>query len=142
MLGLTSTYFLRSDLLTNRYKKIHCIIVRGAFFCPSALDCLSEHIGVAKNAMIMGVPDMKFNFPFAKLNGVRLSVSAPDPVLASQASAHMYDVLSAQFSSEQAERGEALRAAEARAERDRLGQPNEDDGKHTDASVSDGLYEV
>jgi hypothetical protein len=125
-----------------RYKKIHCIIVRGAYFCPSALDCLSEHIGVPKNAMIMGVPDMKFNFPFAKLNGVRLSVSAPDPVLASQASAHMYDVLSAQFLSEQAARKAAVDAAEARAARDRLNQPHDDDGKYTDASVSDGLYEV
>jgi hypothetical protein len=76
--------------------------VRGAYFCPSALDCLSRHLGISKNAMIMGVPDMKFQFPFAKLNGVRLGVSSPDPVLTEQASMHMYDVLRKQFSNQTA----------------------------------------
>ena len=41
-------------ITSHRYKKIHCIVVRGAHFCPSALDCLSEHLGVTKNNMIMG----------------------------------------------------------------------------------------
>ena len=62
-----------------RYKKIHCIIVRGSHFCPSALECISSHLGVARNNMIMGVPSSAFPFPFAKLKGVRLAVPFAEP---------------------------------------------------------------
>ena len=36
------------------YKKIHCIIVRGACFSPAAVECLSQYLRVTKNNMIMG----------------------------------------------------------------------------------------
>lgn len=124
--------------------------MRGAYFCPSALNCLSEHLGVAKNAMVMGVPDMKFDFPFAKLNGVRLGVSSPDPVLTAQASMHMFDVLSAQFANEQAWRKAAEENAAAAAEAgfaqkqpSSRPQDNDEDAKKSNTSVSgEEMYQL
>jgi hypothetical protein len=128
-----------------RHKKIHCLVVRGAYFCPTALDCLSEHLGVTKNCMIMGVPDMKFQFPFARLNGVRLAVSTPDPVLTAQTTMHMYDVLAAQFASEQATRRAQEMAVVAVEEvwPEAAQEKDSGDGKHSEYSgAGEGNYEV
>ena len=81
-------------MLMHRYKKVHSIVIRGAHFCPAAVDCISEYLDVTKNNMIMGVPDSSFPFPFAKLNGVRLAVSSADPVTITQSRAHLWQVLS------------------------------------------------
>ena len=108
------------------YKKIHCIIVRGACFSPAAVECLSQYLRVTKNNMIMGkhtsglsakdmlvivinhlycaicpgVPDTTFPFPFAKLNGVRLAVHAPDPVVVDKSLKHLRYLLSTSFCDE------------------------------------------
>ncbi len=36
------------------YKKIHAVVIRGGFFCPLALDSVSEYLQIPKNNMIMG----------------------------------------------------------------------------------------
>jgi hypothetical protein len=127
-----------------RHKKIHCLVVRGAYFCPTALDCLSDHLGVTKNCMIMGVPDMKFQFPFARLNGVRLAVATPDPVLTAQTTMHMYDVLAAQFASEQAtRRAQEMAVVPAEGVWTEVVQEESYDGKNSEPSVTGkGNYEV
>jgi hypothetical protein len=38
----------------RRYKKISCVIVRGAYFCPTAVECISEYLEVPANNMIIG----------------------------------------------------------------------------------------
>ncbi len=80
-------------IVFRRYKKIHCIVVRGAYFCPSAVDCLSKHLNVSKNSMIMGVPDAKFPFPFAMLRGVRLAVPQADSVSVDNTNNHLRELL-------------------------------------------------
>lgn len=75
------------------YKKIHCIIVRGAYFCPAAVECLSNHLNVSRNSMIMGVPDHSFPFPFAKLKGVRLAVSKSDAATVQTTQEHLRKLL-------------------------------------------------
>ncbi len=37
-----------------RYKKIHAIVIRGGFFCPSCLDSVADYLNIRKNNMIMG----------------------------------------------------------------------------------------
>ena len=77
----------------HRYKKIHCIVVRGAHFCPSAVNALSSYLGVTKNNMIMGVPDASFPFPFATLRGVRLAINAADQATVTKSLIHFKNVL-------------------------------------------------
>lgn len=85
-----------------RSKNIHCVIVRGLFFCPLAVRKVAEYLKVSMHSMIMGnwwfliftmmryygflpfsityigVPDEKFPFSFAKLRGCRIAVPSID----------------------------------------------------------------
>ena len=74
------------------YKKINCLIVRGAYFNPAAVDCIEKYLHVSKNRMIMGVPDTKLKFPLALLNGVRLAVPNSEKALRDNTSAHMHSM--------------------------------------------------
>jgi hypothetical protein len=99
----------------DRYHKIGCIIVRGAYFCPSAVACISDYLGVPTFNMIMGkslsmrktsrisnlalvdhvgVPGTDFAFPLADLNGVRLAVASSDQAIRKNTCAHLKDVIS------------------------------------------------
>lgn len=42
--------------------------------------------------MIMGVPDVKFPFPFSRLNGCRIAVPDADPIVRQNASAHLRSI--------------------------------------------------
>jgi hypothetical protein len=76
------------------YKKIHSVVVRGGFFCPSCLNAVANYLNMHNNNMIMGVPDEKFPFPFARLNGCRIAVPDADSNIRAQTSANLKNVIS------------------------------------------------
>jgi hypothetical protein len=63
------------------YKKITCVVVRGMFFCPRAVQAALKYIKCSSNNMIMGVPDTTFPFQPAQLGGVRIVVPDSSPTL-------------------------------------------------------------
>ena len=75
------------------YKKIHSIIVRGMFFCPSAVKALVKHLDLDLNNCIMGVPDTTFKFPFAKISGVRIAVKDQDLSVRTRVIRHLEKVI-------------------------------------------------
>jgi hypothetical protein len=75
------------------YKKIHTVVVRGGFFSPSCLNVVAKYLNIHKNNMIMGVPDEKFPFPFARLNGCRIAVPDADAAIRDQSSAYLRKVI-------------------------------------------------
>jgi len=75
------------------YKKIHSIIVRGQYFCPSAIKALVKHLNLELNNCIMGVPDTKFKFPFSKISGVRIAVMDQDLSVRTRVIRHLEKVI-------------------------------------------------
>jgi hypothetical protein len=75
------------------FKKVHTIIVRGGFFCPSCLNFVAEYLNLRPNHMIIGVPSEDFPFPFSKLNGCRIAIPDADPTISDQTSSHLNTLL-------------------------------------------------
>ncbi len=80
-------------LVFYSYKKVHSIVVRGAFFCPSAVKTVLDHLHVRMNNVIMGIPDTEFLFPFAKISGCRLVVPDASPELRNQVMYRLTEVV-------------------------------------------------
>jgi hypothetical protein len=76
-----------------RFKKIHSVIVRGAYYCPSAIHSITDYLNISLNSTIMGVPDAFFQFPFAKISGCRLVVQEASPVVRRNAIYHFAEVV-------------------------------------------------
>lgn len=76
-----------------RYKKISCIVVRGTYFCPAAVACLSEYLNIPTNNMIIGVPGIDFPFSLDKLGGVRLAVPRIDPSVRRHTCNHLRNIV-------------------------------------------------
>jgi hypothetical protein len=76
-----------------RFKKIHSVIVRGAYYCPSAVRAITEHLKISLNSTIMGVPDTVFKFPFAKISGCRLVVQDASPAVRRKVIARLSEVV-------------------------------------------------
>jgi hypothetical protein len=75
------------------YHKISCIIIRGLYFCPSAVRSTAEYLQIPTNNMIIGTPASDFPFPLAKLNGVRMAVPRSDPAIRKNICARLRSVL-------------------------------------------------
>lgn len=60
---------------------MNSIIVRGAYYCPSAVKAICNHLHIRTNSSIMGVPDTCFKFPFSMISGCRLVVQDPSDEL-------------------------------------------------------------
>ena len=76
-----------------RYKRIHAVIVRGTYFSPSAVKCVASYLKISLNNVVMGVPDTKFAFPFAKINGCRLVVQNPKAAVRNESISHFKNVI-------------------------------------------------
>jgi hypothetical protein len=71
------------------------MIVRGAYFCPSAVHCIAAYLQIPTNNMILGVPDTDFAFPLSKLKGVRIAVPRSDKAIRDNTCAHLRDIINA-----------------------------------------------
>ena len=67
--------------------------MRGAYFCPSAVKTVVDHLNIRMNNVIMGIPDTQFLFPFAKISGCRLVVQDAPPQIRNQVIYRMTQVL-------------------------------------------------
>jgi hypothetical protein len=86
-------YLLCAFDVVNRYKKIHTIVIRGAFFCPSAVKSVLDYLHIRMNNVIMGIPDSEFLFPFAKISGCRLVIPDASPELRNQVMLRLTQVI-------------------------------------------------
>lgn len=75
------------------YKKITCVVVRGMFFCPRAVQAALKYMKCSSNNMIMGVPDTTFPFQPAQLGGVRIVVPDSNPTLRRHTYHHLREAL-------------------------------------------------
>lgn len=87
-------YLIVYLLFFYRYKKIHTIIIRGAYYCPSAVNAVSEHLKLPINNTIMGVPDTCFKFSFSKIRGCRLVIQDAPSAVRRKVIQHLWDSIS------------------------------------------------